>query len=259
MLHGTHERNLSSIRQNGLMPGGTRRSRKDVHFTLDFTLSTMVDSLRPESDCILVYKIDALDDLEPRITRNHYVLTESTVPANRLIGAWSLHDVRWLVKPCQADFAAMSNIRSDVDLLLHIAHHQRYWKKREENEETGIIWSRQQYQNHVIQYLKTQENVENFFACWIDDPVPAAPPTRRKQFSNPNERELHEKDAEDREREKKNIKEIKQRFLANVEKEQKKKFRADNLQDTSDSDASVKISGARLGVGDAIGFMKEKA
>ena len=98
----------------------------------------MVDSLRPESDCILVYKIDALDDLEPRITRNHYVLTESTVPANRLIGAWSLHDVRWLVKPCQADFAAMSNIRSDVDLLLHIAHHQRYWKKREENEETGI-------------------------------------------------------------------------------------------------------------------------
>ena len=257
LLHGTHERNLSSIRQNGLMPGGTRRSRKDVHFTLDFTLSTMVDSLRPESDCILVYKIDALDDLEPRITRNHYVLTESTVPANRLIGAWSLQDSRWLVKPCQADFAAMSNIRSDVDLLLHIAHHQRYWKKREENEETGIIWSRQQYQNHVIQYLKTQKNVENFFACWIDDPVPAAPPTRRKQFSNPNERELHEKDAEDREREK-NIKEIKQRFLANVQKEQKKKFRADNLQDTSDSDASVKISGARLGVGDAIGFMKEK-
>ena len=38
LLHGTHERNLSSIRQNGLLPGGTRRSRKDVHFTLDFTL-----------------------------------------------------------------------------------------------------------------------------------------------------------------------------------------------------------------------------
>ena len=31
LLHGTHERNLSSIRQNGLLPGGTRRSRKDVH------------------------------------------------------------------------------------------------------------------------------------------------------------------------------------------------------------------------------------
>ena len=210
LLHGTHERNLSSIRQNGLLPGGTRRSRKDVHFTLDFTLSTMVDSLRPESDCILVYKIDALDDLEPRITRNHYyVLTENTVPADRLIGAWSLHDVRWLIKPRQADFTAMNNIRSDVELLLHIAHHQRYWKKREENEETGIVWSRQQYRAHVIQYLKTQKNVENFFACWIDDPVPIATPTRRKQFSNPNERELHEKDAEDREREREREKNIK--------------------------------------------------
>ena len=222
LLHGTHERNLSSIRQNGLMPGGTPRSRKDVHFTHDFTLSTMVDSLRPESDCILVYKIDALDDLEPRITRNHYVLTESTVPANRLIGAWSLHDVRWLIKPCQADFAAMSNIRSDVDLLLHIAHHQRYWKKREENEETGIIWSRQQYQNHVIQYLKTQKNVENFFACWIDDPVPAAPPTRRKQFSNPNERELHEKDAEDRERERRILKRSNRDSLPMLKKNRRK-------------------------------------
>ena len=84
LLHGTCERNLNSIRQNGLLPGGTRRSRKDVHFTLDFTLATMTDSLRPESDCILVFKIDALDDLEsfPRITRNTYVLTEATVPAN---------------------------------------------------------------------------------------------------------------------------------------------------------------------------------
>ena len=168
LLHGTHERNLSSIRQNGLLPGGTRRSRKDVHFTLDFTLSTMIDSLRPESDCILVYKIDALDDLEPRITRNHYVLTENTVPADRLIGAWSLHDVRWHIKPCQADFTAMSNIRSDVDLLLHIAHHQRYWKKREENEETGIIWSRQQYQNHVIQYLKEDAEERRELLCLLD-------------------------------------------------------------------------------------------
>ena len=151
----------------------------------------------------------------------------------------------------------MNDITSDVELLLHIAHHQRYWKKRVENEETGIVWSRQQYRAHVIQHLKTPKNVENFFACWNDIPVPIANPTRRKQFSNPNERELHEKDAEDREREK-NIKEIKERFLANVGKEQKKKSKADNRQDTSDSDTSVKISGARLGVGPTLGYMKEK-
>ena len=151
LLHGTSERNLSSIRQNGLLPGGTRHSRNDVHFTLDFTLSTMVDSLRPESDCILVYKIDALDDLEPRITRNSYVLTESIVPSNRLLGVWSLHDSRWIQKPQGADFTAMNNIRSDVELLLHVAHHQRYWKKRLENEEARILWTRQQYRDDVVQ------------------------------------------------------------------------------------------------------------
>ena len=165
LLHGTSERNLRSIRQNGLLPGGTRRSRKDVHFTLDFTLTTMMDSLRPESDCILVYKIDSLDDLPsaPRITRSNYVLTESTVPANRLLGAWSLHDVRWIVKPQGADFTAMNDITSDIELLLHVAHHQRYWKKRLENEEARIYWTRQQYRAYVTQYLRTPKNVENLW------------------------------------------------------------------------------------------------
>ena len=56
LLHGTHGSNLQLIRQRGLLPGATRGSRKDVHVTLAHTLSTMNDSLRPESDCILVAK-----------------------------------------------------------------------------------------------------------------------------------------------------------------------------------------------------------
>ena len=162
-----------------------------------------------------------------------------------------MHDVRWLIKPKQADFTAMNDITSDIELLLHVAHHQRYWKQRLENEEVGTVWSRQQYHDHVLEYLRTPPNVENFLTCWRDNPVPTANPTRRKQFSNPNERELHEKDAQDREREE-NIREIKERFLANVGKEQKKKSKADNRQDTSDSDTSVKISGARLGIGPSL-------
>ena len=87
--------------------------------------------------------------------------------------------------------------------------------------------------------------------------MPIATPTRRKQFSNPNERELHEKDAQDREREQ-NIREIKERFLINAKKEQKKKSKADKRQDTSDSDTSIEISGASLGVRQSLDFMKEK-
>ena len=79
-LHGTNECNLSSIPQRGLLPGGTRGSRRDVHFTFDHTLTIMDDSLPPESDCILVAKIDALDDLEPRCTKNCYVLVDRVVP-----------------------------------------------------------------------------------------------------------------------------------------------------------------------------------
>ena len=151
----------------------------------------------------------------------------------------------------------MSNITSDDELLLHVAHHQRYWKKRLENEEARIFWTRQQYRAYVTQYLRTPKNVENFLACWRDDPVPPANPTTRKQLSNPNERELNERDAQDREREE-NIREIKERYLKNVGKEQSKKPKADNRQDSSESESSVKISSARLGVGPALSYMKEK-
>ena len=68
LLHGTNERNLNSIRQRGLLPGGTRDTRKDVHFTLDHTLTTLTDSLRPENDCILVYRIDALQETCSRVS-----------------------------------------------------------------------------------------------------------------------------------------------------------------------------------------------
>ena len=257
LLHGTCEHNLNSIRQNGLLPGGTRRSRKDVHFTLDFTLSTMIDSLRPESDCILVYKIDALDDLDPRITRNNYVLAEATVPANRLLGVWSLHDVRWIQKPPEPDFSVMNNIQSDVELLLHVAHHQRYWKKRLDNEEKHISWSRQQYREYVVKHLRTPQNVADFLVCWNDDPVPSVTPIRRKQMSNPNERELRERDAQDREREE-TTKDIKERYIKGMEKELKRKSKADKQQDDTDSDASVQIQSARLGIGPAMSYMAEK-
>ena len=54
LVHGTNEKNLSSIRQRGLLPGGTRGGRNRVHFALDSCLTTMVDALRPESGCVII-------------------------------------------------------------------------------------------------------------------------------------------------------------------------------------------------------------
>ena len=102
------------------------------------------------------------------------------------------------------------------------------------------MWTRQQYREYVVQYLKTPQNVEDFLACWNDDPVPSVNPNRRKQMSNPNERELRERDAQDKEREE-TMKDIKARFQKGMEKELQKKSKADKRQDDTDSDASVKI------------------
>ena len=41
----------------------------------------MNDSLRPESDCILVAKIDSLDDLEPHLRKNYYALVDQVSTA----------------------------------------------------------------------------------------------------------------------------------------------------------------------------------
>jgi hypothetical protein len=54
LVHGTNEKNLSSILQRGLLPGGTRGGRNHVHFALDCCLTTIVDALRPESDCVII-------------------------------------------------------------------------------------------------------------------------------------------------------------------------------------------------------------
>ena len=139
LLHGTNERNLNSIRQRGLLPGGTHGTRKDVHFVLDHALITLTDSLRPESDCILVYKLDALQDLQPRITNTLDVLTDQVVPPDRILGIWSLINNSWIQKPTAAEFARMDDPHSDIDLVMHIAHQQQYWLKRQENDRNRII------------------------------------------------------------------------------------------------------------------------
>ena len=76
-------------------------------------------------------------------------------------------------------------------------------------------------------------------------------------MSNPNERELRERDAQDREREE-TTKDIKERYIKGMEKELKRKSKADKQQDDTDSDASVKIQSARLGIGPTMNYMAEK-
>ena len=131
-----------------------------------------------------------LQDLQPRLTKNFYVLTNHVVPPDRIRGVWSLISNAWIQKPTLAEFARMDDPQLDIDLVMHIAHQQQYWLKRQENDGNRIIWSRKQYLDHVLEYLTNADNVNKVFAAWRSQKeMPKTP----KQFtSNPNERELNE-------------------------------------------------------------------
>ena len=149
LVHGTNEKNLPSIRRLGLLPGGTRGGRNHVHFALDSLLSTLKDALRPESDCILIARPGAVD-LNPVTTHNRYVLTDQTIPFSRFCGVWSLVDRAWLDIPEPAELKRMNDYESDIDIAMHVCHHQLYWEKRNENDNDGISWTRSEYVDYSL-------------------------------------------------------------------------------------------------------------
>ena len=120
LIHGTNEKNLQSIRDRSLLPGGTRGGRKHAHFVLDSELSYLKDCIRPESDCILIAKPDAVSGLRPIITHNRYVLTEERVPFDRFCGSWSFIDRAWLDVPEPDELAKMMDYGGDIDIVMHI-------------------------------------------------------------------------------------------------------------------------------------------
>ena len=145
-MHGTNEKNLPSIRRLGLLAGGTRGGRNHVHFALDCLL---IDAFRPESDCILIARPGAVADLNPVITESRYVLTPHTVPFERFCGVWSLTDRAWIDIPPDGELSKMSDYNSDIDIAMHICHHQFSWEKKNENDQNNVTWQCTDYMHYV--------------------------------------------------------------------------------------------------------------
>jgi len=112
--------------------------------------------MRPESDCILIARPDAISDLDPVITESQYVLTPHTVPFDRFCGVWSLIDRAWLEIPNDGELARMNNYKSDVDIAMHIAHRQFYWEKKNEVEQNNENWQRSDYVHYATGQLPDQ-------------------------------------------------------------------------------------------------------
>jgi len=220
LIHGANEKNLDSIRRLGLLPGGTRGGRNHVHFTLDSSLSTIRDVLRPESDCILIARPGAVAGLGPVITHNRCVLTDKTVPFSRFCGVWSFVDRTWLVTPEPDELKRMNDYTSDVGLAMHVCHHQLYWEKRNENEQDGISWTRSEYVEYVAEEIEKIPVVTKFlenFRC--TDPGPAKP---MRTNITPNDQELGPPETEADKRVKTLKAEISQRFKKHLAKERNK-------------------------------------
>ena len=216
LIHGTNEKNLSSIRRLGLLPGGTRGGRNHVHFALDSTLSTMKDVLRTESDCILIARPGAVAGLNPVITHNRYVLTDQTVPFTRFCGVWSFIDRAWLDVPEPAELTRMNDYDSDIDIAMHVCHHQLYWEKRNENEQDGISWTRSEYVEYVGEKITEIPVVTKFLECFRSSATGPARPIRT--VVTPNDQELGPPETEEDKKVNALRDEISKRFKKHLEK-----------------------------------------
>ena len=220
LIHGANEKNLESIRRLGLLPGGTRGGRNHVHFTLDSALSTIRDVLRPESDCILIARPGAVSGLGPAITHNRYVLTDQTVPFSRFCGVWSFVDRSWLVAPEPGELRRMNDYTSDIDLAMHVCHHQLYWEKKNENEQDGFTWSRSEYVEYVAEEIEKLPVVKKFLESFRNaDSGPARP---LRTDATPNDQELGPPETEADKRVKTLKAEISERFKKCLAKETNK-------------------------------------
>jgi hypothetical protein len=235
LVHGTNEKNLQSIRPSGLIPGGTRGGRNHAHFALDCLLTTMVDALRPESDCILIARPDAVSDLDPVITESRYVLTSHTVPFDRFCGVWSLVDRAWIEIPNDGQLARMNDYESDVDISMHIAHHQCYWDKKNENDQKNVNWQRSDYVHYVTGHLSDKLIVAQFLDSFRQAKAETARPVR--DVPTPNDRSRGPPKTSDDERVDRLRAEVRERFRSSMKKAVEKQKKTLDISSSSESES----------------------
>ena len=217
LVHGTNEKNLPSIRRLGLIPGGTRGGRNHMHFALDCLLSSMTDALRPESDCILIARPGAVADLNPVITESRYSLTPHTVPFECFCGVWSLIDRAWIDIPPDGELSRMNDYNSDIDISMHIAHHQMYWEKKNENDQDNVTWQRTGYTHYVADQISDPVIAAHFLNSFKQAKAESARPVR--DTSTPNDRPLGPPKTSDDERVDRLREEVRKRFENRLKKE----------------------------------------
>ena len=165
---------------------------------------------------ILIARPGAVAGLGPVITHNRYVLTDQTVPFIRFCGVWSFVDRAWLEAPEPAELKRMNDYDSDIDLAMHVCHHQLYWDKRTENEKDGISWTRSEYVEYEGEQIEQIPIVTKFLECFRSPaPGPARP---LRTVVTPNDQERGPPETEEDKKVNALRDEISKRFKKHLEK-----------------------------------------
>jgi len=79
----------------------------------------------------------------------------------------------------------MNDYDSDIDIAMHICHHQLYWEKKNENDNDGITWTRSEYVDYVAEQIENVPVATKFLECFRQATTGPARPVR--QVATPND------------------------------------------------------------------------
>ena len=114
----------------------------------------------------------------------------------------------------------MNDYTSNIDLAMHVCHHQLYWEKNNENEQDGFTWSRSEYVEYVAEEIEKLPVVTKFLESFRSTDSGPARPLRTN--ATPNDQELGPPEAEADKRVKTLKAEISQRFKKHLAKARNK-------------------------------------
>ena len=96
-------------------------------------------------------------------------------------------DRAWLDIPEPAELKRMNDYDSDIDIAMHVCHHQLYilnWEKRNENDQDSISWTRSEYVDYVAENIMKIPVVTKFLECFSQAATGPSRPVRLVETPN---------------------------------------------------------------------------
>jgi hypothetical protein len=129
----------------------------------------------------------------------------------------------------------MNNYKSDVDIAMHIAHHQFYWEKKNEVEQNNENWQRSDYVHYVTGQLSDSLIVGKFLDSFRHAKAETTRPVR--DIPTPNDRSRGPPKTSDDERVDRLRAEVRERFRSSMKKPVEKQKKTFDVSSSSESES----------------------